>query len=727
MSLNLDDTSFDRRFGLPVVKDGCGVFGMLRKADAPRISSKTAINGISCIKYRGSNLGAGYAAFNTDVVTRGAGSAAAEAAPYRIQAFITAEQTAGQIQAELEGRVGPVLDSRIRRIGPQSEQLSVWEARLSATKPNSDSLLEEVVDAVNVSLFEDGFHGRIFSYGRYLSVYKEVGYPLEVAKMWGLDQEPVSSADMWIAHTRQPTNSPGSLPIWSHPFASMNTAIVHNGDISSYGSNMELLNSWGIKSHVGTDSEVIARLLDHLLRIEGLSIREAATVLTNPFERNLSRQVKELLYRYRGARLDGPFAVVAGYADGSDTYLIALTDRSKFRPLLAGEDGDYFYLASEENQIRNQSPHAKIWTPEPGAFFIASLTKGLIEPGTDRELGTQNSALGWSGSQVQTSGLRTVDASGKEFKENNEVMTRPLSKGEKGLVIENCRGQRYPGIGVSTRSGGRLERFDIQVTGFPGNCLANLNDGASFEVFGNVADDLADTMRAGSVVVHGNARDVAGQALQGGHIYVRGTVGNRAAIQMREYESNRPFLIVGETADDYLGEYMAGGVVVVLNLSDSAKPARNYIGTGMVGGRIYIRGNIGEDQIGLLPQREDVLHYLYSQTIDGAISKEAYQKIASADYPSIQLISNYMPKEVVMRVLTLFFATKYTKPIIVERRRLDEEDMKFVGDSIRDYFRSFSLPDDLLAKVLGSSFTIIRSKEEKAEGNVPPQETPVEE
>ena len=59
---------------------------------------------------------------------------------------------------------------------------------------------------------------------------------------------------------------------------------------------------------------------------------------------------------------------------------------------------------------------------------------------------------------------------------------------------------------------------------------------------------------AGSVVVHGNCRDVAGQAIQGGIIFVRGTVGNRAAIQMREYAKERPFLIVGETADDYLGE-----------------------------------------------------------------------------------------------------------------------------------------------------------------------------
>jgi len=54
--MELGNIAFDRRFGHPVVKDGCGVFGMLRKVDAALISSKVAVNGISCIKYRGGGL-----------------------------------------------------------------------------------------------------------------------------------------------------------------------------------------------------------------------------------------------------------------------------------------------------------------------------------------------------------------------------------------------------------------------------------------------------------------------------------------------------------------------------------------------------------------------------------------------------------------------------------------------------------------------------------------------
>ncbi len=243
------------------------------------------------------------------------------------------------------------------------------------------------MDDINYSLLSDGkIEGRIFSYGGHVSVFKEVGYPLDVARMFGLDKENQVEGDIWIGHTRQPTNSPGSSPIWSHPFCALDCAIVHNGDISSFGANLELLSSLGFKSHVGTDSEVIARLLNFLIRQEHLSVVEAASILTNPFEENSPETKLELLSKYRGAKLDGPFAVVAGYVDDNDVYLIALIDRSKFRPIVIGEDEHNFYVASEENQIRILSPDALVWTPEPGSYFIASVKSGLIASGTRRKL-----------------------------------------------------------------------------------------------------------------------------------------------------------------------------------------------------------------------------------------------------------------------------------------------------------------------------------------------------
>jgi hypothetical protein len=234
-------------------------------------------------------------------------------------------------------------------------------------------------------------------------------------------------------------------------------------------------------------------------------------------------------------------------------------------------------------------------------------------------------------------------------------------------------------------------------------------------------------MQGGRVIVHGSSRDVTGQAMQGGSIMVRGTVGNRAAIQMREYEGHTPFLVVGETADDYLGEYMAGGVVVVLNLSDSPKPARNYIGTGMVGGRIYIRGRVNEQQVGLIPPREDLLRYLEAQCLDGSLPREVFERIASAGYPGVRLLSELLPEPMMTRVLLLFFSTKYTKPVNVEERRLSAEDLALIGPKLDEFFETFDIPSDTRRRVLDSEFTVIGVREVRREMPVPPQETPVEE
>ena len=710
---------FDTRFGQPIVKDGCGVFGVIRKKSSPEISHLTAVDGISSVKYRGSNLGSGYALFEGSRSER----------PYRIKAFVRNRSIAKQIEEQFDSRLGSLKNAKLTlpKDSGREQRFGVWEAELAGS--DRDVELERTVDGINSALLSGRtVEGRIFSFGRNVNVYKEVGYPLEVAKLTGLDSEP-KKADLWLAHTRQPTNSPGTFPIWSHPFASLDCAIVHNGDISSFGANMELLNTWGLKSHVGTDSEVIARLLDHLIRVEGLTVREAATVLTNPFERTISNETVQLLEKYKGARLDGPFTVVAGYSDNEDTYLIALTDRSKFRPIITGEDENCYYIASEESQIRNISKHARIWAPQPGSFFIASLNKGLIESGTTRDRNTQHSILlgGFERARTQEKVGDVVDAVGMDFRAINQSISKAILGGSGQLTIKNVSGQRYIGIGLSTRRGPNVNKFRITIEGFPGNCLANLNDGASFEVFGNAADDVADTMNGGCVIVHGNARDVIGQALQGGYIFVRGAVGNRAAIQMREYQTRKAYLIIGETAEDYLGEYMAGGIVVVLNLSNSQRPVGNYVGTGMIGGTIYIRGKIDESQLGLPPKKEDILNYLKASVIDGAIPRSTFEAISALDYLSEQRLRGLLPQELLSGLNFLFFSGKYMKQIVSEYRKLSTSD-RDVLDKLRDFFRAFGIPSSTMNAVLQSEFTVLRAQEEKPERLLPPpQEVPVEE
>ena len=256
-----------------------------------------------------------------------------------------------------------------------------------------------------------------------------------------------------------------------------------------------------------------------------------------------------------------------------------------------------------------------------------------------------------------------------------------------------------------------------------------MNDGGVFEIFGNVADDLADTMHSGSIIVHGSARDVCAQALQGGAVFVRGSVGNRAGLQLREYDVRRPYLIIGEGADDYLGEYMAGGVIAVLNLSGytGERLVGNYLATGMVGGVIYIRGKIKESQVALLPHKEEILNYLRAAAADELISNEVLETVLTLEYPSETTLSLLLPENLFSRLRFLYFAGKYNKPFSIEHRRLSPEDFDILSQKLREYFATFKLSKQTLDDVLNSEFTIIRTKKEKIETPIPPQEVPVEE
>ena len=87
--------------------------------------------------------------------------------------------------------------------------------------------------------------------------------------------------------------------------------------------------------------------------------------------------------------------------------------------------------------------------------------------------------------------------------------------------------------------------------------------------------------------------------MRGGKVYIRGDVEYRAAIHMKEYMQQIPWLVIGGTAKDYCGEYMAGGRVIVLNLDEKKPSPVGYsLGTGIHGGAIYVRGDVRTYQLG---------------------------------------------------------------------------------------------------------------------------------
>jgi len=193
---------------------------------------------------------------------------------------------------------------------------------------------------------------------------------------------------------------------------------------------------------------------------------------------------------------------------------------------------------------------------------------------------------------VQASTMVEIDATGLHYRELNTRIHAAVAEGAEAIRLLNVRGQRYIGTGLR-------RPVHIEINGVPGNDLAAFMEGPRIIVYGNAQDGCGNTMNAGEIVVHGHAGDITGLSMRGGKIFVRDNVGYRVGIHMKEYQEQRPAIVVGGTAQHFLGEYMAGGVLVLLGLdTPGGKHAARFIGTGMHGGVMYFRGTLERDQLG---------------------------------------------------------------------------------------------------------------------------------
>ena len=186
-----------------------------------------------------------------------------------------------------------------------------------------------------------------------------------------------------------------------------------------------------------------------------------------------------------------------------------------------------------------------------------------------------------------------IDAKGVYYRLLNQMIREAVANGEKELHLKSVNGQRYIGDGL---------QGDVQITidGVPGNDLAAFMDGPTIIVHSNAQDCVANTMNAGKVVINGHAGDVLGYGMRGGKLFIRGDAGYRVGIHMKAFKDKNPVIVIGGVARDFLGEYMAGGILILLGLDmkKGQSLTGNYLGTGMHGGTIYIRGKVEDYQLG---------------------------------------------------------------------------------------------------------------------------------
>ncbi|MFC1998911.1 glutamine amidotransferase family protein [Chloroflexota bacterium] len=225
------------------------------------------------------------------------------------------------------------------------------------------------------SHIEDAF---VFSSGKNMAVFKGMGYPEEIAGYFMLDQY---EGYLWTAHGRFPTNSRG----WwggAHPFSTLDWTVVHNGEISSYGTNQRFLEEYGYECTMQTDTEVVAYAVDLLARRHNLPIEIIAKVFSPPFWHDIARrgaEEQELLSTlrqvYSGLLLNGPFTVILAHQGE----MVGLTDRIRLRPLTVGVKGSTLYLSSEESAIRLICPDLdRAWIPMGGEPIIGSLKSPIV-------------------------------------------------------------------------------------------------------------------------------------------------------------------------------------------------------------------------------------------------------------------------------------------------------------------------------------------------------------
>jgi glutamate synthase domain-containing protein 3 len=182
-----------------------------------------------------------------------------------------------------------------------------------------------------------------------------------------------------------------------------------------------------------------------------------------------------------------------------------------------------------------------------------------------------------------------IDADGMCHKDLNSLLRAISSSGAERIEIRNVYGQRYIGTDLD-------KEVQIDIYGTPGNDLGAFMNGPRLVVHGNAQDGCGNTMNEGQIIIHGNAGDITGYSMRGGRLFVRDDVGYRVGIHMKEFQGKKPQLVIGGTAQDFLGEYMAGGVMLILglNLPEGERCKARFVGTGMHGGVIYERGDLLE-------------------------------------------------------------------------------------------------------------------------------------
>jgi len=189
-------------------------------------------------------------------------------------------------------------------------------------------------------------------------------------------------------------------------------------------------------------------------------------------------------------------------------------------------------------------------------------------------------------------GTIRIDAAEMDYTTLNRKIRSAAAGGVSEVILDHVLGQRFIADGL--RGTVRLI-----INGVPGGDLGMFMSGPTCIVHGNADHAPGNTMDGGMIVIHGSAGDAVAHSMRGGKVLVRDDIGYRGGIHMKEYQEKSPVLMVGGNARAYLGEYMAGGLIIVFGIGGGAAVTERGIGSGIHGGEIYIRGPVEDRLLGV--------------------------------------------------------------------------------------------------------------------------------
>jgi len=185
---------------------------------------------------------------------------------------------------------------------------------------------------------------RIMGTGEAIEIYKEVGYPTQVAERFDLAG---MTGTHGIGHTRMATES-AVTTLGAHPFSTgADECLVHNGSLSNHNNLRRELVHDGMRFETENDTEVAAAYLTWRMN-QGLDLGQA-------LEKGLDD-------------LDGFYTFVVGTKDGFGV----LRDPVACKPAVLAETDRYVAFGSEYRALVNLPgiEDARVWEPEPATVYF---------------------------------------------------------------------------------------------------------------------------------------------------------------------------------------------------------------------------------------------------------------------------------------------------------------------------------------------------------------------